>query len=231
MAPRDDAAPLRLLPYEFEVVYLRRSMRAACLTIFAAVLAGGCASRSVPDPRAAADAYAAAAARGDADAIYEMMTTSAQRSRSREDVKKLVSEQRAELAEQAKLVTARGARFEAMARLRYEDGEEAQLELRDGRFWITSSGALPGGSRTPEQALDQLRRVLARRSYAGLMRVLTPSTRAAIEQDLRSLVTGLERPDTLPVTVSGDAATVSVPGGHSVKLKRDGGVWRVEDFD
>ena len=31
-----------------------------------------------------------------------MMTTSAQKSRSREDVKRLVSEQRSELAEQAK---------------------------------------------------------------------------------------------------------------------------------
>jgi hypothetical protein len=185
----------------------------------------------VPDPRSAADDYATAATRGDADAIYDMMTTSAQRSRSREDVRRLVKEQRGELAEQAKLVTGRDARVEATARLRYEDGEEAQLELRDGRFWVTASGALPGGSRTPEQALDQLRRVLARRSYAGLMRVLSPATRAAIEQDLRSLVAGLERPDTLHVQVTGESAIVTVPGGHTVKLKRDGGVWRVDDFD
>src|SRR5687768_14174852 len=190
----------------------------------AALSVSGCAGRSVPDPRSAAEDYARAAARGDGDAIYAMMTTSARKSRSREDVKRLVAEQRGELAEQAKSITARDARIEATARLRYEDGEEAQLELRDGRFWITSSGALPGGSRTPEQALDQLRRVLARRSYAGLMRVLTPSTRAAIEQDLRSLVSGLERPETLHVEVSGDGAVVTVPGGHSVKLKREGGV-------
>lgn len=191
----------------------------------------GCFGRSVPDPKVAAEDYAQAAAKGDADAIYDMMTTSAQKSRSKDDVKKLVAEQKSELAEQAKQITARDARVEATARLRYDDGEEAQLELRDGRFWITSSGALPGGSRTPEQALDQLRRVLARRSYAGLMRVLTPSTRAAIEQDLRSLVLGLERPETLHLNVTGDTATVTVPGGHLVKLKRDGGVWRVDDFD
>jgi uncharacterized protein (DUF3084 family) len=191
----------------------------------------GCSSRAVPDPRSAAEEYAKAASSGDADAIYDMMTTSAQKSRSREEVKHLVAEQRGELAEQAKSLTAKDARVEAFARLRYEDGEEAQLELRDGRFWITSSGALPGGSRTPEQALDQLRRVLARRSYAGLMRVLTPSTRAAIEQDLRSLVTGLERPETLHVEVAGDGAVVTIPGGHMVKLKREGGVWRVDDFD
>lgn len=191
----------------------------------------GCAGRALPNPRAAAEEYAQAAARGDGDAIYEMMTTSAQKARSREDVRRLVAEQREELAEQGKGVAAKDAHVEAIARLRYDDGEEAQLELRDGRLWITSSGALPGGSRTPEQALDQLRRVLARRSYAGLMRVLSPSTRAAIEQDLRSLVSGLERPETLHVEVTGDGATVTVPGGHSVKLKREGGVWRVDDFD
>jgi len=206
-------------------------MRRAVLLLCLVWSASACARSAVPDPRTAADEYAAAAQRGDADAIYAMMTTSGQKSRSKDDVRRLVEEQRGELAEQAKQVTAKDTRVEATARLRYEDGEEAQLELRDGRFWITSSGALPGGSRTPEQALDQLRRVLARRSYAGLMRVLTPSTRAAIEQDLRSLVTGLERPETLHVQVTGDSAAVTVPGGHTVKLKRDGGVWRVDDFD
>ena len=210
-----------------------RSSSASVLAsvLLATALLAGCTGSAVPDPKSAAEEYASAAARGDADAIYEMMTTSAQKTRSRDDVRRLVKEQRSELSEQAKLVTARDARVEATARLRYEDGEEAQLELREGRFWITSSGALPGGSRTPEQALDQLRRVLARRSYAGLMRVLTPATRAAIEQDLRSLVTGLERPETLHVQITGDAAVVTVQGGHTVKLKRDGGVWRVDDFD
>jgi hypothetical protein len=206
-------------------------MRPRSYVLASALAALGCSQSAVPDPRSAAEEFAEAATKGDANAIYDMMTTSAQKSRSREDVKQLVSEQRSELAEQAKSLTTKGTRVEATARLRYEDGEEAQLELRDGRFWITASGALPGGSRTPEQALDQLRRVLARRSYAGLLRVLTPATRAAIEQDLRGLVTGLERPETLHVDVNGDGAQVTVPGGHSVKLKREGGVWRVDDFD
>lgn len=190
----------------------------------------GCLGRSVPDPRDAAAEYASAASKGDADALYDMMTASAQRARTRAEVKKLVAEERGELADAARSL-GKDTRVEATARLRYDDGEEAQLDLRGGRFWVSAAGALPGGSRTPEQALEQLRRVLARRSYAGLMRVLTPQTRAAIEQDLRTLVTGLERPDTLRVEVTGDGATVSVPGGHSVKLKREAGVWRVDDFD
>ncbi len=190
-----------------------------------------CASRNVPDPHVAARAYADAATRGDADAIYAMLAGPARKDRSASDVRRLVAEQRTELAEQGSALAQPDVRVEATARLRYADGEEAALDLRDGRYGVTASGALPGGARTPEEALDQLRRVLARRSYAGLMRVLSPSTRAAIENDLRTLVDGLDRPDTLPVQVTGDSAVVSVPGGHQVKLRREGGVWRVDDFD
>jgi hypothetical protein len=197
----------------------------------AAVLATGCAVRQVPDPRGAAEIFAAAAQRGDADAIYGMMTTSAQKERSREQVRTIVADERAELADEGRALGAKEVSVEATARLRFDDGEEAALDLESGEFKVTSAGALPGGARTPEEALDQLRRVLARRSYAGLMRILSPATRASVEQDLRALVAGLDHPETLPVTVTGDAATIAIPGGHHVRLKRESGVWRVDDFD
>jgi hypothetical protein len=190
-----------------------------------------CASGRVPDPRAAARAYADAAVRGDADALYAMMTASSRQLRSKADTKRLLDDQRGELIEQGRELLRPDVRVEATARLRYADGEEAALELRDGQYWVTAAGALPGGARTPEEALDQLRRVLARRSYPALMRVLSPTTRAAVENDMRTLVDGLSEPGTLPVQVNGDAAVVPVPGGHQVKLKRESGVWRVDDFD
>jgi hypothetical protein len=63
------------------------------------------------------------------------------------------------------------------------------------------------------------------------MRLLSPSTRSAIESDLRSLVDGLSHPEGLDVQVSGDVAQVQIQGGHLVKLRRDGERWKVEDFD
>ena len=204
-------------------------VRVGKLLLFASCAA--CGIGSIPDPKDAARDYARAAERGDADSIYDMLTTEGQKARTREDVKGIVKNEQKELTDQAKAVTAPGARVQATARLRFEDGEETALELRGGRFWVTSAGALPGGGSTPEAALDELRRVIARRSYAGLLRVLTPRTRAMIEQDLRSLVDGLDKPDTLAVHVTGDSASVVIPSGHHVRLKRDGGVWRVEDFD
>jgi hypothetical protein len=160
-----------------------------------------------------------------------MMTTASQQARSRGELTQMIADERAELAEQGKALAAPDVRVEATARLRYADGEEAALELRRGRYWVTAAGALPGGARTPEEALEQLRRVLARRSYAGLLRVLSPATRIAIENDLRTLVDGLSEPAGLPVQMTGDTAAVQVPGGHLVKLKREGGLWRVENFD
>ena len=204
---------------------------AVVVTGAASALAGCATSQTVPDPRIAARDYAAAAARGDSDAIYGMMTSSSQKERSKDEVRRIVDDERAELAEQAKAFAAKDTRIEATARLRFDDGEEAALELKDSKYWVTAAGALPGGARTPEEALDQLRRVVARRSFAGLLRVLSPTTRAMIEQDLRALVLGLEKADTLQVQVNGDAATVIVPGGHHVRLRRDSGVWRVENFD
>lgn len=204
-------------------------MKARLLLVFVSTQA--CASSRVPDPHDAARAYAQAAVRGDADALYAMMTTESQRARSKDDIRQVVAGERDELAEQGRELVRPDVRVEATARARYADGEEAALDLRDGRYGITATGALPGGGRTPEEALDQLRRVLARRSYAGLMRVLSPATRASVENDLRALVDGLSDPERLPVQLTGDAAVVPVPGGHQVKLKREGGVWRVEDFD
>jgi hypothetical protein len=195
--------------------------------------AAACASTSIPDPREAVGAYAAAASRADAAALYRMMTRASQRDLSLEQVRSRVADERAELVEQARGLTGEGIRVEATAQLRFADGEEASLEFRDGRYWVASAGALPGGGRTPREALEQLRRVLARRSYDGLIRVLSAGTRAAVEGDVRGLLQGLSDPEALHVNVDGDEARIPVPGGHMVTLKREGrlGLWHVQDFD
>ncbi len=194
--------------------------------------APGCLYQRMPDPRAAADVYADAASRGDADAIYDMLDEDARRALTREDVRKLVADQRKELADQAKAIRSTEARVQASARIRFADGEDAVLDLSEsGHFLVASADALPAGARTPTQALDQLRHVLARRSYAGLLRVLSTPTRSAMENDLRSLVEGLENPEELDVQQSGETATVRVPGGHLILLRREGGTWRIDDID
>jgi hypothetical protein len=191
----------------------------------------GCARPVLPDARAAAARWSEAAERGDADAMYEMLTEDARRTYGKDGTKQLVLANKKEIAGDARALASDNTEVEATATVRFADGEQAVLEVEEGTFKVGSAGALPSGARTPAQALSELRQALARRSYAGMMRVLSSDTKNAVENDLRSLVTGLEQPETLDVKVTGDTAEVQIPGGHSVRLKREGGVWRIEDFD
>jgi hypothetical protein len=204
--------------------------RLASVPLVLALLAG-CARPRVPDPKDTVSAYAAALADGNARRVHAMLSDRSRRAMREDDVARMMSDAKAELAEQARSFAGPAAVVRATARVRYSDGEAATLDLEDGEFRLTAADGLPAVARSPEQALDVLRRALARRSYAWLMRVLSPHVRSAIESDLRSLVDGLARPDGLPVHVSGDSASVQIPGGHHVKLRRDGGNWQVEDFD
>ncbi len=193
---------------------------------------GGCTRQvAMPEPDPVVDAYAAAVQQGNADAIYQMMSSESRRATSRDDIARVLTEQREELRQHATQIASKQRVLSARADVRYDDGEVVSLDLDSGQFKVTAADALPAAARTPAQALSQLRGVLARRSYAGLLRVLSPRTRAALEQDLRTLVEGLSEPDSLQIDVVGDAATVIVPGGHQVKLRREDGVWHVDDFN
>ena len=101
--------------------------------VLAPALVVACSTSKVPDPRAAVAAYVDAEQRGDSDALYEMLSTATKRETNRDEVRRAVVAQREEHAARAERLAREDIRVEAVATLRFEDGEEAQLELRDGR--------------------------------------------------------------------------------------------------
>lgn len=201
------------------------------LALALAPAALGCASQRVPDPKVTAHAYASAVSRGDADAVYALLTPEGQRAFGAAGTKQLVRESQAELSRTARAIRAPSARVEASAEARFSDGESAILVLEEGRFRLDAASLLPARPRTPSQALSGLRRALSRRSYPALMAVLARDSENALESDIGALVSGLEHPETLDIQVNGDAAEVHLPSGHLIKLKREAGVWRILDFD
>jgi hypothetical protein len=158
-----------------------------------------------------------------------MLTSDAQRTYGRDGTRRLVSDARAEMSAQGRALLRPGAHVEATATVPLRDGTSVELELEPSGFRVASAETLPSGARTPVEALEDLRRALARRSYPALLRVLSEKARTAVEKDMRSLENGLADPKTLDVKVTGDRAEVEIPGGHAVTLERDGGTWRVDD--
>lgn len=194
-------------------------------------VSSGCAAQRLPDPRLSAARYAEAARNGDSERIYALLSSEAQRDYGREGTRRLVQQSKAELGRQGSALLAPGTEVEAAAEIRFQDGESALFELDNGVFRLSSLGTVPSRARSPAEALGDFRRALARRSYPALLGVLAQETRGALEGDLKSLVEGLENPETLDVKVSGDNAVVQVPGGHQVKLRREAGIWQILDFD
>jgi len=196
------------------------------------LVGSGCASSaSIPDPKVAAEEYAAAAERGDSEALWAMLSKRSRATMSKAEVDKIVHDSKLELVDQAKDVRAASGAIVAVARLRFEDGSEASLTLKDGKFWVATTGMLSGGS-TPEEALAGLRDTLKRRSYPALLRLLTPALRAAVEAQLKGLVEALENPSALQIPPgAGEEVEVKLSNGHKVKLRREQGTWYVENFE
>lgn len=202
----------------------------ACLC--AGAVAGCTRGASIPDPRAAAEAYASAAERGDADAIYGMLSKRSQATVSKAEVQASVGAARAELKDQAGEIRKAAPSIVAVARIRFQDGSEASLTLEDGRFYVASAGVLPGGGSTPEEALAAFRETLKRRSYPAMLRVLSPAVRAAVEAQLRGLVEALDDPSAVQIpATTGDELDVKLKDGHRVKLRRENKIWYVENFE
>ena len=192
----------------------------------------GCiTSEVVPEPDPVVAAYAAAIESGDAEALYALFSEESRRAVSLDELREVLKKQQPELTAHAAALKTSDRVTEARAEGRFDDGEVVPLDLDEARFHVTAADALPAAATTPEQALGQLRKVLARRSYVGLLQVLSPKTRAAMEADLQSLVEGLDEPGALDVQVVGDSAVIQVPGGHRVELRRQDGIWYVDDFE
>jgi hypothetical protein len=103
--------------------------------------------------------------------------------------------------------------------------------LEEGRFRVAAAAALPAGAESPRDALRELRDVLAQRSFAGLLRVLTQESAQSLDGGLEDVVQALAEPSTVPIEVEGRRATARLPGGHTVTLEREDGIWRVKEFD
>ena len=197
----------------------------------AALISIGCARQALPDPRLAAQRWAEALESGDAARVYELLTPEAQRAHGKDGVARFLAADRVELVALGRAATAPAAALETTAEVRFGGDRSARVLLEDGQFRVAAAGALPAGAASPRDALRELRDVLAQRSFAGLLRVLTRESAQNLDGGLDGLVDALSEPSTLEIDVEGRRATAQLPGGHRVTLEREDGIWRVKEFD
>ncbi|HSC89737.1 MAG TPA: hypothetical protein VLC09_20795 [Polyangiaceae bacterium] len=197
-------------------------------------LCGGCGGATLPAPEAAAQSYADAVERGDAEAMRALLTQRGREELDAATVTRLLKENQTELRARAgglRDCIAHGTcPSQARAQLLFDDGVEVALVGESGQFWIDGAGTLPARPSTPEAALVELRWALRRGRPEGLMALLTDERRRAIQLDLRTLDEALGELELALIEVRGDHAEATLSHGVRVSLRRVAGAWRVEEF-
>jgi hypothetical protein len=193
--------------------------------------ASACARQALPDPRLAAQRWAAAVEAGNAREMYSLLSNSARQSYGQPGVERLLASDRKELVALARVGASSSAVLATTADVAFEDHRTARVVFEGGEFRVAAAGALPAGAATPRDALNELRSVLAQRSFAGLLRVLTRDSARTLDGGLAELVDALAEAQSVEIDVEGRRAKALLPGGHTVTLEREDGIWRVKEFD
>lgn len=187
----------------------------------------GCGARKVPSPEPVLREYQQAVGRKDADKLYSLLSEQARKEISPETLKRILARDHAQLSDFAERINA--ADVKETVELQLSAGTVAELELLEGRFWITSTGGLPPRPRTAEQAAVLLKQAVETRSYDQALALMSHDGRAKLEAVFERLDTSLSELSAAVVEVKGTRATIEFPSGLLLELKQEQGVWKVDE--
>src|SRR6476620_10236040 len=110
------------------------ALPAISLSALPALTCLACAPAQLPDPKLAAQRWNEALQRGDADAVYALLSTSAREALGHQGVEQVLTRDRNELIAAAASATNANARVETSARIEYTEERIASVVLEDGAF-------------------------------------------------------------------------------------------------
>lgn len=193
------------------------------------LLSAGCAARKVPEPHDALRAYHRALEQQDADALYALLTADARSRVTRQEVARFVDEQRDELLERSRRLSDEQALVSQHAELFLSDGQRAELELEEGQFRLTSGVGLPAAALDPLDAVRALRAAVMSRDFDRARSALSHRASERLQAFFSSLELALADAEWGVLEVRGQHAELSLPSGRSVQLRKEEGIWKVEE--
>lgn len=209
--------------------------------VAAAAVAGSiaCGGASPRDPGSGAvdavERWAAAVQEGDAEAIYELLDPATRATTSVEEIATLLSENRAELLDEAARIEARAkAGFPARARVSVSPTHEVVLVTdadanAGGRRWHVEGGVFGATSlATPTDAVRALHHALSLGSLEAILWVLSREARADAVAEIAAVLEETADPLALEVEVVEGRAVVKTPSGRRIVLVREANTWRID---
>lgn len=202
--------------------------RSACAFAFLSSLSG-CASPRVPDPEEAVRAYQLALEERNADALYELLTLDARAQTTLEEVRRLLESQQGELVEQSRRLNDDDALVRQRGVLFLSDGQRVELTIEEGQFRLSSGAGLPSAATDPFDAVREFRAAMLARDFARVRGALSERASQRFDGFFSSLEATLVDAEWGVLEVRGERAELSLPNGRSVQLRKEKGLWKVEE--
>ncbi|MEI8257844.1 MAG: hypothetical protein WCJ30_19385 [Deltaproteobacteria bacterium] len=205
----------------------------ALLSVGVAACGAAGVGAGATSPRGTLVALAAAADRGDADALYALLPEGARRAESLTAFRaRMVVEQPEVRDLAAALRSQMHAGLEPRVNLALRSGATVAVD-DDPDGWRVAEPGLGGTlAGTPAAAARALRAALQRQSLPALLSVLSATARGALRAEMRAMIDALADPSALETTStsnSGQRVELRLPDGHTLRLVREGSSWRVDD--
>jgi hypothetical protein len=212
----------------------------------ALLLVASCGSFQHPgdDPQATLHAYARALDQGRADEAYGYLSDDARRGISLEAFRRTVKDDPEGVAEIGRSLERATAPAQVTATVTSASGQELHLVLEKGEWRVDASTIDLYAQDTPRHAIVGFVRAIERQRYDLVMRYVPDAHRAGLDAAKLRAAWGDRDKDEIAQVVAAlkhalPAATIEETGTRaamqygagSIQLVREGGLWKIENFD
>lgn len=196
------------------------------------------------DPQATLHAYAHALDQGRADEAYGYLSDDARRGMSLEAFRRTVKDDPEGVAEMGRSLERATSPALVTATITSAGGQELHLILEKGQWRVDASSIDLYAQDTPRHAILGFVRAIERQRYDLIMRYVPDAHRAGLDAaKLRAAWEGRDKDEIAQVVAAlkhalpagaieetGARAALQY-GSGSIQLVREGGLWKIENFD
>jgi hypothetical protein len=196
------------------------------------------------DPQSVLHAYARALEEGRAEDAYAMLSEDARRGVSLEAFRRMVRESHDDVKEIGQALSRPTSPPLVTASLTTPSGQEIDMVLENGRWRVEATAIDLYAQDTPRHAVTGFLRALERKRYDMILRYVPDSHKEGLDaaklkaaweghdkEEMEQVLSALK--GALPsVSIEEVGDTAQMPYGSGVmRLVREHGLWKIEDFD
>jgi hypothetical protein len=222
---------------------MRRLTLWLTLTV-ASCLASGCGGGAAADPEGVLHAYAQALKEGRAEDAYRMLSEEAKRGISLDAFRRMIRESHDDVKEVGQALSRPTSPPLVTATLTTPSGQEVDLVLENGKWKVEATAIDLYAQDTPRHAVMGFVRALERKRYDMVLRYVPDSHKEGLDatklkaaweghdkEEMEQVLAALKQ--ALPAaSIEETGESAQMPYGSGVmRLVREHGLWKIEDFD